>query len=366
MGEQVFVLSTRRPSPLACRHDFAPIAIAETHYLFPPSLSDFASWTPRGLSSALSYVSQLERAGVKARLRHYGLLMSAIQLVQWAAHKGITHVHSHSCADAAHVLALAHRLGGPSYSLTLHGDLEIYGRDHRSKMKDAAFVCVVGDHLRRQVKEKVGLPDNRVIVTCMGVETATLAKLGNLRSLVPGRLHVATIARLNPAKGHTHALAAVHRAHLKGLDIRYTIAGDGPHKEAIVALVRKLGIESIVSLTGSLSETEVYQLLSQIDAFVLPSTGLGEAWPVSVMEAMGAGLPVITSVIGATPEMITPGENGFLVQQQDEDGLLEKLLLLGMDIELRQKIGAAALTTARRRFDISITADTLRTAIRRA
>ena len=149
----------------------------------------------------LSYISQLEKMGVKARLRQYGLLMSAIQLLQWAAHNRIAHVHSHSCADAAHVLALARRLGGPSYSLTLHGDLEVYGRDHRLKMKDAAFVCVVGDHLRRQVKEKVGLPDNRVITTCMGVDTAALVKIGNLRSYTPGQLHVATVARLNPAKG---------------------------------------------------------------------------------------------------------------------------------------------------------------------
>ena len=363
MGDQVFLLSTRRPSPLACRHDFAPAAIEQTHYLYPPVLSDLLTWTPAGLPRALSYINGLEYRGIKTRIRHYGLLTSAIRLIRWASQNRIEHVHGHSCADAAHVLALARRLGGPSYSLTLHGDLDVYGRDHRSKMRDAAFVCVVGDHLRRQVKEKVGLPDDRVIVTCMGVDTAELAKLGNLRSYTPGQLHVATVARLNPAKGHVHALAAVQRAHQLGLNIRYTIAGDGPHKEAIVAKVRELGLERVVSLSGSLSDTEVYQLLSEADAFLLPSTGLGEAWPVSVMEAMGAGLPVIASVIGATPEMITSGQDGILVPQKDEEALLKNIMLLGTDVELRRRIGAAAQATARRRFDVSITADTLRKAI---
>jgi glycosyltransferase involved in cell wall biosynthesis len=200
----------------------------------------------------------------------------------------------------------------------------------------------------------------------MGVDTAELAKLGNLRSYTTGQLRVATVARLNQEKGHLHALAAVQRAHQLGLNIRYTIAGDGPHKAAILFKIRELGLERVVSLSGSLSDTEVYQLLSEADAFLLPSTGLGEAWPVSVMEAMGAGLPVIASVIGATPEMITSGQDGMLVPQKDEDALLKNIMLLGTDVELRRRMGAAAQSTARRRFDISITADALRKAIEAA
>ena len=121
-----------------------------------------------------------------------------------------------------------------------------------------------------------------------------------------------------------------------------------------------------MTLTGTLSETEVFQALSKADAFVLPSTGMGEAWPVSVMEAMGAGLPVIASVIGATPEMIIPGEDGFLVPQEDETALLEKITLLANDVDTRRRIGEAARHTASRRFDVAVTATALRDAIVRA
>jgi glycosyltransferase involved in cell wall biosynthesis len=95
---------------------------------------------------------------------------------------------------------------------------------------------------------------------------------------------------------------------------------------------------------------------------LLPSVGR-EAWPVSVMEAMAAGLPVVASTIGATPEMITPNEDGFLVPQGDEAGLLEKITLLALDVETRRRIGEAARKTAERRFDVTLTACALRDAI---
>lgn len=366
MGQEVFLISTSRPPESSCRHAFAIPARAETHYLFPPSPARLATWAGsgcRGLPRAVDYLAKLERSRVADRARHAGLLLAAIDLVQWARRMRIDHVHGQSCANSAHVLALAHRLGGPSFSLTLHGDLDVYGGDHRSKMKEATFVSAVGSHLIGQLRDKADIAD--VVVTCMGVDTAELRKLGEDRRYVAGQLHVATVARLHPAKGHFHALAAVDRARQAGLDIHYTIAGDGPFKEAILAKISELGLERQVTMTGSLSEVEVCALLSRADAFMLPSTGLGEAWPVSVMEAMGAGLPVIASIIGATPEMITTGHDGYLVSQADQDALLRCLMMLGENVELRRRIGAAARLTASQRFDVTVTATTLRDAVER-
>jgi glycosyltransferase involved in cell wall biosynthesis len=369
VGQEVCLLSTRRPSPITCRHDFASAAVAETRYFFPPAVSSLASWAAsgcRGLRKALDYLGRLEGSGLRRTLRSYGLLASAVDLVQWARLKRIDHVHSHSCADAAHVLALARCLGGPKYSLTLHGDLEVYGTDHRCKMQQAAFVCAVGSHLREQLVNRAGVCRDRVILTCMGVETSELGTLGENRSYTPATLHLATVGRLHPAKGHAYVLAAVHRGLQAGLDLRYTIAGEGPHRESLLSLIRELGLGARVTLTGTLSEREVFQLLSKADVFVLASTGLGEAWPVSVMEAMGAGLPVIATVIGATPEMITSGRDGFLVPQGDERALLENIMLLANDVEARRRIGDAARRTAHQCFDVAVTAGILRDAVRNA
>jgi glycosyltransferase involved in cell wall biosynthesis len=84
------------------------------------------------------------------------------------------------------------------------------------------------------------------------------------------------------------------------------------------------------------------------------------------MEAMAAGLPVVASIIGATPQMITSGEDGFLVPQSDEQVLFEKIALLAKDLNTRRRIGEAARRTAKQRFDVTISAAALRSAVRKA
>ncbi|HZE99346.1 MAG TPA: glycosyltransferase [Planctomycetota bacterium] len=368
-GVDVRLISTRKPNPITCRHEFVPGAVAETHYLFPSALLAGPRWLLRGFrgfGASMDYLGGLDSAGFKGRLRHYALLMSAVELYRWCAREGIEHVHGHSCANAAHVLAICRRMGGPSYSLTLHGDLDVYGSDHRSKMRDASPVFAVGSHLRRQILEKVGIPADRVHVTCMGVDSSRLSGLGTERPYKAGDLNLLTVARLHPAKGHVHALAAAKRAVDRGVNLRYTIVGDGPHQDAIGARIKELGLESRVTLAGTRSEGDVLRLLSAADAFVLPSTGAGEAWPVSLMEAMGSGLPVISSVIGATPEMIENDVDGLLIAQGDEAGLADAFVRLGQDVDARRRIGERARLTTKQRFDVAVTAAKLREAVESA
>src|SRR5262249_48333734 len=173
----------------------------------------------------------------------------------------------------------------------------------------------------------VGLPEDRVGVVWMGVDCEAFRDEGR-RAYEPGRLHLVTVARLNPMKGHRHALAAMRAALDSGADLRYTIAGEGPHRGEIEADAKRLGLDGRVDMAGTLGEEAVRDLLQRADAFVLPSVGLGEAAPVSVMEAMACGLPVVSSVIGGTPDMITSGEDGILVRQGDEQGLGGGFLLV--------------------------------------
>ncbi|MEM6392459.1 MAG: glycosyltransferase family 4 protein [Planctomycetota bacterium] len=168
-----------------------------------------------------------------------------------------------------------------------------------------------------------------------------------------------TVARLNPTKGHTHALAAIKTCVDQGLDIRYRIAGNGPNEQAIRDTIAELNLEDRVELLGSVSEDRVLELLHDADAFVLPSFGLGEAAPVSVMEAMATGLPVVCSIIGGTPDMITTEHDGILTPQQDEAALADAFARLAKDPALRQRLGSAARTTATERFDYRRTANRL-------
>jgi glycosyltransferase involved in cell wall biosynthesis len=121
-------------------------------------------------------------------------------------------------------------------------------------------VDAVGAHLVRQIVAQVGLPADRVHSTCMGVDLGVLSKLGGARAIVPGALHLVTVARLNAMKGHVRALVAVRQAVVAGADIRYTIAGDGKHRAVIAARIAELGLDDRVKMVVTLSEANVFAL----------------------------------------------------------------------------------------------------------
>jgi colanic acid/amylovoran biosynthesis glycosyltransferase len=360
LGVTVCLLSTSRPPPQACRHDFAPAAAAETDYLFPPGLGTILGLARRPVAAlrAIRYVCTLRETPWHRRIVLLGLIPSASRLRAMARRKGFDHVHIHSCASAAHLGAIAHLLGGPTYSLTLHGDLPIYGTDYGPKMLGAAFVSCVTRQLRDQVIAEVGLPPDRVPVLCMGVDLDRFRD-PQVRQGSAGVLRAITVARLSWPKGHSFALRALKQAKDKGVHIEYLIVGEGPYRQGIVDEANSLGLADCTRFLGTVSEEDVAKLLAESDVLLLPSIGIGEAAPVSVMEAMACGLPVIASRIGGTPDMIEHEVNGFLCQQEDSVAIAEHLLRLASDLELRRRIGRNARLTAEKEFDSKLLAGRL-------
>jgi colanic acid/amylovoran biosynthesis glycosyltransferase len=367
LGHSVFPFSTKHPPDDACLHGFASEARETTHYLFPPrtlATARILAARPKGTASALAYAASLTESSLVDRAKVAALLACAADLTAKCEELAIDHLHVHSCANAAHIAAMADLLGGPGYSLTLHGDLPVYGTDHRQKMKRARFVSVVTRPLQKQVIAATDLTEERVPVVWMGVDTERFTP-GPDRAGKTGPFSMVTVARLNAAKGHAYALAALKRVRDSGLDVRYTIAGEGPHRAEIERAVAELGLADAVDLPGTRSESEVLALLQGTDAFILPSVGLGEAAPVSVMEAMSCGLPVICSRIGGTEDMISDGETGLLTAQKDVDGLARAIETLVRDPGLRHELGRNAREHARRTFDYRATAGKLAEAFAR-
>jgi glycosyltransferase involved in cell wall biosynthesis len=137
----------------------------------------------------------------------------------------------------------------------------------------------------------------------------------------------------------------------EGLSLRYLIVGSGPEEAAIQAEVARLGLQEQVQMLGAMDETRVMEVLGQVDALALISIGKGEAAPVAVMEAMSCGLPVICSIIGGTPDMITDGVDGFLVEQEDVAAIANRLKRLIKDRRLASQLGHAARAKALSHFD---------------
>ncbi|MCK8501567.1 glycosyltransferase family 4 protein [Myxococcus fulvus] len=365
MGVEVHVFSTRRPEE-DCPHEWAARAAAETTYLFPPRLSS-ALVSPRdfpGMAQALTYVSKLS-VGVKQKARALGMLACAVDFLHHARERKLDHVHGHSAADAAHVLALCRILGGPRYSFHLHGDLPVYGTDHAAKAWDATFVAAAARPMQRELIESVGLPPERTYTLWMGVDTDRFRPPAK-RAESPRGLHLVSIGRLNLCKGHVHTFAGLRKALDRGLRAHLTLGGRGPHEEEIRQSIVRFGLQAHVDMVGPLGEAAVIELLHGADAFVLSSTGLGEASPVAVMEAMSCGVPAVCSIIGGTPDMISDGTDGLLVEQGDEEGLAKAFLRLGQDAALRERMSRAARERAVRSFDYRETSRSLLDAIQQS
>lgn len=350
MGVPVLLLSTRRPPDDACPHDFAEAARAETRYLFPPPIgatARFLASRPRRTAAALRYAAGLTESSVADRAKIAAMLPSAAELCLQSRAFGVTHVHVQSCANAAHVAALANILDDLPFSLALHGDLQVYGTDHRSKLARAVMVRTSSLPLLDQVRSiDPGKPCQAI---SMGVEIDRFRPAADQTPrAVP---QFVSVARLNQTKGHVFFLRAMRQVLDEGLQLGYTIIGDGPEQGAIMAEIDRLGLGSVVTMRPSISQGEVLKVLHASDGFVLTSFGDGEAAPVAVMEAMSAGLAVICSDIGGTKDMITDGVDGLLVAQRDEASIATALRRLVTDSELRARLSKGARLRAERQFD---------------
>jgi glycosyltransferase involved in cell wall biosynthesis len=134
-----------------------------------------------------------------------------------------------------------------------------------------------------------------------------------------------------------------------GAPCRVRLAGEGPELKAVASAVTREGLSQRVELLGA--RADVPDLLARSDVFVLSSRS--EGFPVSVLEAMAAGLPVVATDVGGVAEAVEDGETGFLVPSGDSEALARALERLLVDGELRRRLGAAGRARALSLFDVS-------------
>ncbi len=144
-----------------------------------------------------------------------------------------------------------------------------------------------------------------------------------------------TVGRFQAPKDYPTLVAALAR--LREVPVSVRIVGGGPDLEAIASAVRAAGLEETVEFLGE--RDDVRALLAAADCFVLASHS--EGLPLSVLEAMAAGLPVVASDVGGVHELVVDGETGTLVVPNEPHALAGALRDLLLDPARRQQLGAA-------------------------
>jgi len=297
---------------------------------------------------------------------HYGLLRSKFDLRIWPrltrllCERGIDAVVTVGAGDKMFWGRLAARRAGvPVVVSALHstGWPDGVGRLNRllTPLNDA-FIAVAESHGRFLVEHE-RFPADKVTVIPNGVDTEQFAPVSNVtavrRELGVGEIDplVGIVAALRPEKNHELFLEMARRVVSELPAARFLIVGDGPRRDALQRHAAQLGVESNVLFLGARSD--VPKLLSAMDVFAL--TSHVEANPVSILEAMSVGRPVVATNVGSIHEAVSEGKSGFLVPPGDAAKLSDRVLQLLHAPLLGHSMGAAGRQDVIDRWSIDAT-----------
>ncbi len=267
-------------------------------------------------------------------------------------------IHAHFVIPAGLIAVLAGRLLRKPVIVQAYGsDVTKYAgmnsllrRLTAVTLHHADHIVTVSEPLRTILLEQFAAPPAKITVRSGGVDMTRFRatarqtarqQLGLEDGEAPVILYVGA---LTTYKGADHLLTAAAILAQQNIDFRLLIIGEGPMRDRFAAQAGELGIADKVRFVGVLPNDAMPRWYNAADLFVLPS--LREGTPVSLLEALSCGLPVVVSRAGGMPQVIQDGENGFLVDVADPVALAEKMGLLLGDADLRQKFGRAGRETA--------------------
>ena len=255
---------------------------------------------------------------------HLAYLAEACRILPWLRACGASHVHAHFGTNSAEVAMLAHALGGPPYSFTVHGPDEFVEPQRLGigeKVRRSAFVVAVSAFGRGELQrcvERAHWPKLR-IVHC-GLEAAFHA----IEALPPPAApRLVCVGRLCEQKSQRLLVEAAARLAAKGRAFELVLAGDGELRAELEALTARHALGGRVRITGWLSSEDVRAEILAARALVLPSRA--EGLPVVLMEAMSLRRPVLASALAGIPELVRHGENGWLLPPGDLEALVAAL-----------------------------------------
>lgn len=225
---------------------------------------------------------------------------------------------------------------------------------NRALLRRRDRVVAVGQYVREALVQYEGFAPQRVEVVYNGIdcevygaEPVNRAEVRAGWGLDDSHLVIVQVARLNRLKDHATALRALALLMPEMPQVRLILVGDGEERSVLEALTDELGLRGQVVFTGM--QKDVAPLLGGADVFLLSS--VSEGIPLTLLEAMAARLPCVSTRVGGIPEVIMDGQTGLLAVPSDARDLAEKLRMVIGDAALRQQFGDAGAARIRDHFD---------------
>lgn len=356
LGAHVVVLNAFRA---ASEEDPVKEALRRESLYFPPRYRGALAANLRCLlrrpGAYLSMASLLLREGDPLQV-----LALAAYHAETLRGQHVRHVHGTFGTRTATLAHVTSRLAGIGYSFSTHA-YDIFNPNPSLVWKTAAarFMRTISRFNERFILDTYnGVDPTKVRVAYLGVDLTKFPPARAREGSNPALKRILSVGDLFPKKGHEYLVRACGVLDNRGVQFDCEIIGEGPMRAPLQQEIDRLGLGARVRLLGRRNASEVRGHLSEAHVFALACADrrdIGEhldGIPVSLMEAMAAGLPVISTRVSGIPELIEDGASGLLVPEKDEGALAQAIERLFDDESLARSLAAGARRRIEASFDL--------------
>ncbi len=319
------------------------------------SVVSFLSRKPGLFFGALKIALSDPEASAREKAKLVYQMFAATRHADWVIEGEYDHIHAHFASPPTAIALFLHLLTGVSFSFTGHGaDLFRDCSALWTKLTHAAGVVAISDYNLKHYRKVQPALRSSEIVHC-GI---VLPQFPFRQRTEPGKpVRILSVGRFVPKKGFADLIQALKKLDDRGIAWHADIAGDGPLFEEMQVLAHGLNLGDKLVFQGSIHQDEVKALLDQADIFALPSVpcadGDIDGIPVSLMEAMASGCPVVSTAVSGIPELVINEETGILIPHSDPDALADGMEKLASDPGLFADLSRRGRDFIEAEFDIA-------------
>ncbi len=364
-GVRLHIFSLQRPNDPRF-HDDLPKLQARVSYV--PDVFELGRLARHHRRAAKSrgrrYLGALAYAAATGKPSLLWRFAQSAYVANEARRLGLKHLHAQFANRPASVALLASKMAGIPFSFTAHATDIFKTRVSRQalarKAREARFVVTVSDYNRRFLERVTGVKPEKIVRIYNGIDLERFSPDGAPPS---GPFTIVSVARLAEKKGLPILIEACRLLRDRGVVFHCGIVGKGRLRPRLEALIESWDLGDSVRLLGPHTQGEVAERYRSAHLCVLPSVvgrdGNREGLPVSIVEALACGLPVVTTPVAGIPEVVRDGENGLLVPTGDAAALADAIEQVIRDRGLYERLRANARPSVEDRFDLRRTAEAL-------
>jgi glycosyltransferase involved in cell wall biosynthesis len=360
-GMAIATFSTWKPS----RAELSPESVGlidDTFYLFPLHLPSFLgahlyylATRPARYFGALRFLLRQAGGGMVDRVRSAYHFAEAVYLAREMGKQGVRHVHAGFASHPATLAMTISRLNGISFSFAAHAyGIFVDSLLLKEKLAAARFIIASTQYNKDYLTAHFpGVDADKIKVIYHGV---SLQDFRPRRSGENGVPVILSVAQFREKKGLPFLVEACAILKREGHAFECCVVGDGAQRGHLEALIDRHGLRDTVRLKGIVFQEKLRDCYRRADILALPSVvaddGDRDGIPVTLIEAMATGCPVVSTLVSGIPELVENGRTGLLVPPGDPAALARALGTLLQDKGLRQRMGQASRDRVVRKFDI--------------